>query len=228
MTVIPMILSDPPQIGDATTERSRFDHHTPPPDGTVGGPDEPIFHQPWWLDAAAPRRWDVVTVDRGGRTVAALPFVVRGPRRFRVLSQPALTPFLGPWVNPRWLNALASLIIAVLLMLSGTLMVTTLFPHLNAGDIAIWLSIALAAGGAARRGPLITPGGRQARWPRVDPGGAARPRSGRDDPSTVGGGRRARREAWTPECRNTRQVVHASRWPPVRSAPRSTPPAGAW
>jgi lipid II:glycine glycyltransferase (peptidoglycan interpeptide bridge formation enzyme) len=40
----------------------------------------------------------VVTVDRGGRTVAALPFVVRGPRRFRVLSQPPLTPFLGPWI----------------------------------------------------------------------------------------------------------------------------------
>ena len=70
---------------------------------------------------------------------------------------------LGPWVNPRWLNTLATIIIATLLMLSGTLMATTLFPHLNAAKIAIWLSIALAAGlaaagitlrlGKSRRGP---------------------------------------------------------------------------
>jgi hypothetical protein len=62
-------------------------------------PDEPIFHLPWWLDAVAPGRWDAVTVERGGRTVARLPFVVRGPRRLRVLTQPPLTPFLGPWVE---------------------------------------------------------------------------------------------------------------------------------
>ncbi len=62
--------------------------------------DEPIFHQPWWLDAVAPGSWDVATVERGGRTVARLPFVVRGPRRLRVLSQPPLTPFLGPWIEP--------------------------------------------------------------------------------------------------------------------------------
>ena len=34
---------------------------------------------------------------------------------------------LGPWMNPRWLNILASFIIGVLLVLSGTLVVTTLF-----------------------------------------------------------------------------------------------------
>lgn len=62
--------------------------------------DEPIFHQPWWLDAVAPGHWDAATVERGGRTVARLPFVVRGPRWARVLTQPPLTPFLGPWVEP--------------------------------------------------------------------------------------------------------------------------------
>jgi Acetyltransferase (GNAT) domain len=62
-------------------------------------PAVPIFHQPWWLEAVAPGQWDAVTVERGGRTVARLPFVVRGPRRLRVLTQPALTPFLGPWVD---------------------------------------------------------------------------------------------------------------------------------
>jgi Mn2+/Fe2+ NRAMP family transporter len=53
---------------------------------------------------------------------------------------------LGPWVNPRWLNALATFIIAMLLMLSGTLVATTVFPHLNAGKVAVWLSVILLAG----------------------------------------------------------------------------------
>ena len=86
-SVILMILSDARRKGRPTTERDRFPRA-----------DEPIFHQPWWLDAVAPGRWDAATVDRGGRTVAALPFVVRGPRKLRVLSQPPLTPFLGPWI----------------------------------------------------------------------------------------------------------------------------------
>lgn len=38
---------------------------------------------------------------------------------------------LGPWVNPRWLNAVAAVIIAVLLMLSAILTVTTLFPTVD-------------------------------------------------------------------------------------------------
>jgi hypothetical protein len=87
MSVILMILSDTRQTGHSTTERDRSPRT-----------NEPIFHQPWWLDAVAPGRWDAATVERGGRTVAALPFVVRGPRRLRVLSQPPLTPFLGPWI----------------------------------------------------------------------------------------------------------------------------------
>ena len=57
---------------------------------------------------------------------------------------------LGPWVNPRWLNALAGVIIGVLLTLSGTLVVTTLFPGLNAALVVIWLAVLLlAAAGAA-------------------------------------------------------------------------------
>jgi hypothetical protein len=35
---------------------------------------------------------------------------------------------LGPWINPRWLNILASVIVAVLLLLSLILVITTLFP----------------------------------------------------------------------------------------------------
>ncbi len=52
---------------------------------------------------------------------------------------------LGPWVNPRWLNILATVIIGVLLVLSGTLVVTTLFANLDALKVAIWIAIGLVA-----------------------------------------------------------------------------------
>jgi Natural resistance-associated macrophage protein len=54
---------------------------------------------------------------------------------------------LGPWANRRWLNILAGIIIAVLLTLSGTLVVSTVFPNLNVAKIAIVLAIALLVGG---------------------------------------------------------------------------------
>jgi Natural resistance-associated macrophage protein len=56
---------------------------------------------------------------------------------------------LGPWMNPRWLNILASFIIGVLLVLSGTLVVTTLFPRLNAAMTALWIAVGLAVAAAA-------------------------------------------------------------------------------
>jgi hypothetical protein len=58
-----------------------------------------IFQQPWWLDAVAPGRWDEVTVERDGRVVARLPYVMRGRRGLRVLTMPPLTQTLGPWVE---------------------------------------------------------------------------------------------------------------------------------
>ncbi len=57
---------------------------------------------------------------------------------------------LGPWVNPRWLNILATIIIGVLLTLSGTLVVSTVFPGLNVAGVAGALAVALVvAGGGA-------------------------------------------------------------------------------
>jgi Mn2+/Fe2+ NRAMP family transporter len=53
---------------------------------------------------------------------------------------------LGPWANPPWLNALASVIVGTLVMLSGTLVVTTLFTGVNPAATALWLSAALGAG----------------------------------------------------------------------------------
>jgi Mn2+/Fe2+ NRAMP family transporter len=54
---------------------------------------------------------------------------------------------LGPWVNPPWLNGVAAVIVGILLVLSGTLMATTLFPHVDVGRVFIGLVIALAVGG---------------------------------------------------------------------------------
>jgi hypothetical protein len=58
-----------------------------------------IFQQPWWLDAVAPGRWGEATVERDGRVVARMPYVVRGVRRMRMLTMPPLTHTLGPWVE---------------------------------------------------------------------------------------------------------------------------------
>src|SRR4051794_14816836 len=59
-----------------------------------------IFQQPWWLEAVAPGRWGEATVERDGRVVARLPYVVRGRPRLRILTMPPLTQTLGPWLEP--------------------------------------------------------------------------------------------------------------------------------
>jgi lipid II:glycine glycyltransferase (peptidoglycan interpeptide bridge formation enzyme) len=48
----------------------------------------------------APGRWGEVTCEHQGRTVARLPYVVRGRSRLRILTQSSLTQTLGPWVEP--------------------------------------------------------------------------------------------------------------------------------
>jgi len=53
---------------------------------------------------------------------------------------------LGPWCNPRWLNALASVIIAVLVLLSLILMTTTIFPHIDVTRLTVIGGAALAIG----------------------------------------------------------------------------------
>lgn len=50
---------------------------------------------------------------------------------------------LGPWVNQRWLNVLAGVIVAVLLLLSGILMATTLFPDINVITVAQQIAAAM-------------------------------------------------------------------------------------
>ena len=53
---------------------------------------------------------------------------------------------LGPWVNRPWLNALAVVILSVLLGLSGILMATTLFPSVDVTRLALYIGGALALG----------------------------------------------------------------------------------
>jgi Mn2+/Fe2+ NRAMP family transporter len=50
---------------------------------------------------------------------------------------------LGPWVNRIWLNWVAALIVGTLLLLSGILMATTLFPDINVVAVAIYLAAVL-------------------------------------------------------------------------------------
>ncbi len=53
---------------------------------------------------------------------------------------------LGPWRNPPWLNGLASVIVAVLVLLSLILMATTLFPSIDVTSVALVGGVLLAAG----------------------------------------------------------------------------------
>jgi Mn2+/Fe2+ NRAMP family transporter len=53
---------------------------------------------------------------------------------------------LGPWRNPPWLNVLASVIVAVLVLLSLILMGTTIFPTINVTAVLLGGGIALAVG----------------------------------------------------------------------------------
>jgi hypothetical protein len=56
---------------------------------------------------------------------------------------------LGPWVNSPWLNALAAVIVGMLVELSLVLVATTAFPHVDVTKLFLYLSGALAAGLAA-------------------------------------------------------------------------------
>ena len=63
---------------------------------------------------------------------------------------------LGPWANPPWLKALASVIVAALILLSVILTVTTLFPSVNVtrltevGGIVVAVALVAMAASALR------------------------------------------------------------------------------
>jgi Natural resistance-associated macrophage protein len=51
---------------------------------------------------------------------------------------------LGPWVNRPWLNVVAGIIVSGLLLLSGILMATTMFPNLDIVSISVGLCMIFA------------------------------------------------------------------------------------
>ena len=64
-------------------------------------PSLPLFSRDWWLDAAAgPDGWDVALVKKGSEVLAAMPYVIRRRYGMKIVTQPALTPVLGPWLRP--------------------------------------------------------------------------------------------------------------------------------
>ncbi|RMF04848.1 MAG: hypothetical protein D6772_00020 [Bacteroidetes bacterium] len=63
--------------------------------------DYPLFHQPWWLDAACggPDRWQGLLSSRsyqGARAVMPVPLLPKW-RVIPTVRRPLLTPYLGPW-----------------------------------------------------------------------------------------------------------------------------------
>ncbi len=59
-----------------------------------------LFQQPWWLDATAPGAWDVVELRRDGQVIGRLPYMRKQRLGLTILTQPPLTPYLGPWIAP--------------------------------------------------------------------------------------------------------------------------------
>ena len=53
---------------------------------------------------------------------------------------------MGPWVNPKWLNAIAITIVTILVVLSIGLMVSTLFTSVNVIALLEWLAAFAGAG----------------------------------------------------------------------------------
>lgn len=80
---------------------------------------------------------------------------------------------LGPWVNRPWLNWVAGLIVGTLLLLSGILMATTLFPHIDVVSVAGYLTLAIVLFAAAAAPTLRWMARRQPPRPPIKP--SARP-----------------------------------------------------
>lgn len=89
---------------------------------------------------------------------APLGLITTGVQALAGLLLPSATVFLlllcndrevlGPWVNRPWLNVVAGVIVSVLLLLSGILMMTTVFPNIDVISIADGLIIGLTVGAA--------------------------------------------------------------------------------
>jgi hypothetical protein len=108
------------QVAHASAEQS----DTPPPDHShrqsgMSGKNEyrefcreeiaiPLFSRDWWLDATVGEDgWDVAVVKNKGEIIASMPYVLRSRYGMTAVTQPPLTPMLGPWLRPRGARAAA-------------------------------------------------------------------------------------------------------------------------
>ncbi|GJG94626.1 GNAT family N-acetyltransferase [Cupriavidus pauculus] len=59
----------------------------------------PLSSRAWWLDATVGAdRWSVALVERGGKVIAAMPYVKKKRYGFVILTQPRSGHGLGPWL----------------------------------------------------------------------------------------------------------------------------------
>jgi hypothetical protein len=56
----------------------------------------PVFFQPWWLDIVSDN-WHVALAERDGRLAGVWPYAVDRKLGFRIIRNPLLTPYLGPF-----------------------------------------------------------------------------------------------------------------------------------
>jgi Mn2+/Fe2+ NRAMP family transporter len=109
---------------------------------------------------------------------APLGLITTGVQALAGLLLPSATVFLlllcndrqvlGPWVNRPWLNVVASVIVSVLLLLSGILMATTIFPKLNVVSAAVCLCVAFVICAVAAFGVLWWTGRRRPKPPVLE------------------------------------------------------------
>jgi hypothetical protein len=59
-----------------------------------------LFMEPWWLDIVAPGRWREVIVEKNGRIIARMPYVIKKKYGLKVITAAPLTPHLGPCWEP--------------------------------------------------------------------------------------------------------------------------------
>ncbi len=65
--------------------------------------DIPLFMQPWYLNAVVGGdHWEVALVERQGKVIAALPYVIEKKGGVITLNQPSLIPRLGPFLVPEF------------------------------------------------------------------------------------------------------------------------------
>jgi hypothetical protein len=121
---------------------------------------------------------------------APLGLITTGVQALAGLLLPSATVFLlllcndrevlGPWVNRPWLNLVAGLIVGALLLLSGILMTTTVFPTLDIVTVATGLGVGFALCGVAACGVLWWSGRWQPKAPVLEQLSRALARADRD------------------------------------------------